>query len=352
MMGAGILLLFLASGLTACRTEQQETTAVSLAALPSEEEDAGGLFLSGRIRNETEVIRGIRKGLHDNAAEITVSFRYGEDIFTELNAVIEAWMEAALSETEDPAEGDYIRYQYGGYTWKSSRDRLDDGYLYTVEITPGYYSYRKWEDAVTEETDRILRSLFREEACREAEYGIQPAASAELQTGGQAAGPAELQPGRLAAELPEAERIRRIYDYICSTVTYDAVHGKNPYDHRKSTAYWALIEHTAACQGYCTAMYRLLREAGVNCRIVTGTAGNDAGEHPEELHAWVIAEADGRYYNLDPTWYSGHEEYRWFLKGETDFPEHVREERFLREPFLSGYPMAETALTAQPGGGK
>ena len=109
------------------------------------------------------------------------------------------------------------------------------------------------------------------------------------------------------------QKIRKIYDYLCRNVHYDKVHRKNPYYHRRSTAYGALVQGTATCQGYCTAMYRLLREEGIPCRIVTGTAGD------EELHAWLIAELDGSWYLLDPTWDAGQENYRYCLRGTDDF---------------------------------
>ena len=113
------------------------------------------------------------------------------------------------------------------------------------------------------------------------------------------------------------------------------MHQKHPAYHLCSTAYAALVQRTATCQGYCVALYRLLRETGVNCRIVTGRAGE------EELHAWVIAEVDGLYYHLDPTWDAGAEEYRCFLVGKNDFADHVPAERFAVRGFSEKHPVSE-----------
>ena len=262
------------------------------------------LPLSQRITNMEEIIASVRQGLRGHARSITITFDYGSDIFEELNGVIGAWMEEALAETDAPDEGDYLRYQSGGYTYNSSYTIEDGRWRYTVRLTPDYYTYLSQEEQVTQAVEEILDDMaFRR-------------------------------------STSDYEKIRAIYDYLCANVAYDKVHQKNPYSHLKSTAYAALIQHTATCQGYCTALYRLLRESGIECRIVTGTA---SGEEGVEKHAWVIAALDGQYYNLDPTWDAGSEEYRFFLLGERAFADHLRGEEFETEAFRTRYPMAETS---------
>ena len=141
-------------------------------------------------------------------------------------------------------------------------------------------------------------------------------------------------------DTPVLTKIETIYGYLCETVTYDKVRAKNPYNTERHTAYYALCKHAATCQGFCTALYRLLREAGVNCRIVTGEAENEA------LHAWVIAEENGLYYLLDPTWDAGNEDgYRYFMIGtKEDNGTHTPGEAFCSPAFQEAYPMAEESL--------
>lgn len=279
-------------------------------------ETEAGIPLSARISNSGELIRAIRGGLKRRARSITISFDYGSDIFDEVNGVVDDWMELALAETEDPAEGDYIRFQYGGYTLNSAKKETEGRMHYTLTITPEYYSWLYQEEAVDEAAAELTAKLF-------------PAAEADG-TGGQ------------PEVCSQAERIRIIYDYLCSSVRYDEIHRKNPHYHEKSTAYAALVRHTATCQGYCTALYRLLREAGVSCRIVTGKAVREDGETGEDLHAWVIAGAEGRYYILDPTWDAGREESEWqyFLLGEEESAGHVPGGRFAEKEFRERYPLA------------
>ena len=89
------------------------------------------------------------------------------------------------------------------------------------------------------------------------------------------------------------------------------------------------------CQGYAAAVYRLLREAGVSVRILTGTAGENA-----EFHAWNLVCIDGLYYNLDVTWDDVNGNDACFLKADADFPRHTRDEAFSSPDFYQRYPMA------------
>ena len=261
--------------------------------------------LDERIGNVGEIVSGIRRGLREHARSVTITFDYGSDIYEELNGVIEAWVEAALAETDSGVEGDYLRYQYGGYAWSSEYSVAGGRWRYTVEIVPDYYTYLFQEEAVTEKVGAILREFS------------------------------------FGQDDSDYERLKTVYDYLCRTVTYDKIHRKNPYSHLKSTAYAALIRNTATCQGYCVALYRLLRESGVECRIVTGTAEGEKG-----LHAWVIARLDGQYYNLDPTWDAGQDCYQYFLAGSEDFTDHVPAPQFLTEEFTQRYPISETSYGA------
>ena len=268
--------------------------------------------MEDRIGNADQVVRSIRHGLRNYASSVTITFSYGSNIYPELNDVIGQWVEAALEETGDPAEGDYIRYQYGGYTYDSSYVLQDGRWHYTVVITPRYYGYLSQEKEAGEEAERLIRS-----------FGFLPWTSGEA-------------------------KVRRIYDWICGNVTYDLVHKKNAYYHQKSTAYAALVQRTATCQGYCTAAYRLLREAGIPCRIVTGKAAGKDGQE-DALHAWLIAEVDGRYYGLDPTWDAGRTEYQYFLLGSRSFADHVPGEKFRTAEFLEQHPMAEEDHSGRSG---
>lgn len=121
------------------------------------------------------------------------------------------------------------------------------------------------------------------------------------------------------------EKIRRIYRYICDNVTYDYPHLHDDNYYLQYTAYAALLHKTAVCEGYALLLYRLAKEAGLECRI--GLGGDQVWEEygdPEaewEGHAWNLVALDGMYYFLDATWDAGkpESEYEYFLKGTLNF---------------------------------
>ena len=257
-----------------------------------------------RIRNTDQIIASIRHGLREHSSCITIRFATPNDIMDGLTAEVSEWIEAALAETNDPAEGDYIRYQFGGYEMECSMDPAGDQRSYRVDIRPKYYLYLIQEEAVTEELEQVYRQL--------------------------------------GFDLDSADlyKLQAIYAYVCDNVRYDQVHKKNPYFHTKSTAYSALIRHTATCQGYSVLLYRMLRDNGINCRIVTGTA---LGEKAEEFHAWNIAQLEGQYYYLDATWDAGKPADSWscFLKGSEGFADHIPDPQFLSSAFAAEYPVSK-----------
>lgn len=261
--------------------------------------------LSARIPNNEQVVAAIRTGLREHSRQITVRFSCRDDVSAQLNALVGEWMEAALQETDDPAEGDYIRYQYGGYTVTGRCEPVDGQYHCTAEIVPRYYTYLVEEQAVTERLEEILSDFD------------------------------------FDGDSTDLEKIETIYRYLCGSVRYDKVHRKHPTATKRSTAYSALIWHSATCQGYCTALYRMLRTAGVNTRIVTGTAAG------EEFHAWNIVELDGLWYVLDATWDAGREDFGYFLRGTDGLDDHVPGPAFTTPAFRRAYPMAAADYTAE-----
>lgn len=271
-------------------------------ALPGKSKGSGGEGPPAVIANESEVIAEIRRALRLHSQRIVISFEQERDVLAEMTAVVDAWVEAALQETKRPDEGDYIRYQYGGYEQKCRQYTSDGRYFYTVEIIPKYYLYLFQEEEVTGKLAEIWVELARDEG------------------------------------MSDYDKVKAAYDYVCRHVKYDRVHRKNPYYFMRSTAYAALVQENATCQGYCVALYRLLRQAGINVRIVTGSV---TGKNAEQLHAWNIVELDGKYYHLDATWDAQQECYSYFLKGATGFSDHILNEAFAADEFAGQYKIAE-----------
>jgi len=104
------------------------------------------------------------------------------------------------------------------------------------------------------------------------------------------------------------EKVKAVYDYITINVKYDSSDGNAAF-----SAYSALINRRAVCQGIAQLTYRLLMDAGVSCRIIPGY-GNSGD------HAWNIAKVGGKYYYIDATWDIGNKpgDYSYFLRGAND----------------------------------
>lgn len=88
--------------------------------------------------------------------------------------------------------------------------------------------------------------------------------------------------------MNEHQKIKAIHDYVVLNMKYDE-------DLQKYTAYEGLKTGEAVCQGYTLLTYKLLQQAGINNRIVEGSAGG-------QLHAWNLVHLDGQWYHLDTTW--------------------------------------------------
>lgn len=136
------------------------------------------------------------------------------------------------------------------------------------------------------------------------------------------------------AGRPDDEKIKAVYDYVTKRVDYDYNGINNASSH---SAYAALSEKKAVCQGYSALIYRLMRECGIQNRIITGKSQN-------QEHAWNIVQLNGKWYNLDATWdsnFDGNDQkYMYFLKGTSEFTDHTRDKEFQTAEFLAKYPVS------------
>ncbi|MEW4153576.1 transglutaminase domain-containing protein [Bacillus thuringiensis] len=87
--------------------------------------------------------------------------------------------------------------------------------------------------------------------------------------------------------MDEHEKVKAIHDYVVKHVSYDT-------SYQAYTAYEALANRSAVCQGYTLLTYELLKEAGIQNHIVTGTGNGQA-------HAWNLVNIENKWYHLDTT---------------------------------------------------
>ena len=97
-------------------------------------------------------------------------------------------------------------------------------------------------------------------------------------------------------QLPnEYEKAVFLHDYIASNCSYDKSQ-QLPNIHNASGV---LISKSGVCDGYAYAYSVLLREIGIESYYVPGTVNGPDGV---QGHAWVVANLDGIYSHIDPTW--------------------------------------------------
>ena len=138
----------------------------------------------------------------------------------------------------------------------------------------------------------------------------------------------------------EYTKVYKIYNYICDNVDYDFENLEDDTYMLKYTAYAAMCDGTAVCQGYAILFYRMCKEVGLSVRYINGYGSGGR-------HAWNIVRIGDFYYNLDSTW-DGQDEVtysNYFLKNMADFSDHTRHDEFLTDEFMTDYPMASLSWT-------
>ena len=117
--------------------------------------------------------------------------------------------------------------------------------------------------------------------------------------------------GQLQENYRQAELVCAISDYIAVNCQYAyRPDGVTP-DEAGSSAYSALVDKRAICEGYANAFTLLAQRFGLEAIKVSGIARPDGISH-----AWNMVKVDGIWYHVDVTWndptpdlpgYAGHE---------------------------------------------
>ncbi len=94
----------------------------------------------------------------------------------------------------------------------------------------------------------------------------------------------------------EYEIVYAVNQYLCSTVYYP----DPPYPAVSHTAYGALNNGCAVCEGYTAAAFLILQDFGVKCDMQFGhVKGVPKGSG---YHVWNLVQIEGQWYQLDITW--------------------------------------------------
>ena len=252
--------------------------------------------------DQEKLVKIFRENLINRESNIVLYYHCDEEITQEFfSNLVHQLFQKAIKHTGNGKEGDYLKWHCQGWTVKATiSGNSNEGYDLNIFYDVSYLSSLEQEEKVDEEVSNLLKSL---DLSNKTDY----------------------------------QKVKAIYDYICSNVTYDHDNLNDESYSLKYTAYAALINKTAVCQGYASLFYRLALDAGVDTRVISGEAGGP--------HAWNIVKLNGKYYNLDSTWDAGRSTYAYFLKNTNDFDDHVRDNDYQSNEFIEEYPMWDESYT-------
>ncbi|MBR3201750.1 MAG: hypothetical protein IKG17_10530 [Mogibacterium sp.] len=258
--------------------------------------------------NEVEASEELRQILKERKSTATIGIK-GKTDQEGLQQIIGRLMAEATEHTGKPDEGDYLLFQYASYKGQGRTALSGVSPVVELEYDMSYYDDAKQEEEVSDKVKEILKNL---DLDNKTDY----------------------------------EKISAIHDYICDNIEYES--SEEGSDIRR-TAYGALIEGRAVCQGYSVCLYRLLLEAGIDNRIIFGTGVSPLGINGP--HTWNIVKLYGKYYYLDCTWddCDGSRDFFLLPAGSGFEDEHIAGENY-GEDFFEQYPMADEKFNADTDG--
>lgn len=251
-----------------------------------------------------------RSQLKARNTSITITLPKSSD---SLAVTVNKIMNEALAETGVPTEGDYLRMAIISYHCQSltSNTRLK------LNFTLNYHTTAEQEKAVDVKVAQIMNTL---DIKGKSDY----------------------------------DKIEAVYGYITSNIVY----AENMENNDIFSSYGAVVNNEAVCQGFAQLLYRMLGEAGIRSRIISGTSNNIG-------HAWNLADVDGKCYLMDITWDSAFrgKSYFYFLKGSDDFDSFTNKQthttgsgdpdnyaifpNYTSAEFSAEYPISKTAYNSE-----
>ena len=250
-----------------------------------------------------EAAAALRKAMkaRDNYVTVAIYERVDEE---SIKTIIGEVFDQALEHTGKPKEGDYLKYQFADYKGKAKTDLHWGRPVVEIRYVINYYTNAEKE----KETDKKVKEILK-----------------ELDLKGKS----------------DYRKIQAIHDYLCDNIEYDTEKSGDDKGGTEHTAYGALVEGKSVCQGYAISLYRLLLEAGVDCRVIDGQ-GLEAGGL-SSAHSWNIVSIGGVYFYVDTTWDDSSGSKDYFLRNRDDFEtDHVMSEEYDKDFVTEQYPVSQS----------
>ena len=246
--------------------------------------------------NAEDAVAVLREAMKQRKSHVTIGV-LGSTDEEGLKQVIGRMLKLATEHTGKPDEGDYINFQYESYKGEAQTTHYGASPAVEVNYELTYYDSAEQEAEVSSKIVEALAGLDLE---RKTDY----------------------------------EKVLAIHDYICRNTEYKSAEDLGD---TGRTAYGALVNGKAVCQGYCVLFYRMLLEAGVDNRMVFGTGVGPDGTTAS--HTWNIVDLYGHYYYVDITWddAGGNHDYFLIPAGAGFEDEHIPGEEFGERAFAEKY---------------
>lgn len=254
--------------------------------------------------NETIAEAGtvLRKAMTSRTGKVAIKYHIKSNTLPSIQKMAQSIFDNAVKHTGKSNEGDALAW--GWVSWQCSISYYQKGSDYYIDFNYDleYYINARQEAELKEELSALMGLLDID-------------------------------------DKTNYEKVKAIYTYMTSNISYDYEHLEDDSYLLKQTDYAALIHGTSVCQGYAMLFYRLCLEYGIDCRIISGVAGGG-------LHAWNIVKLGNQYYNIDSTWDAGYDTTEYFLVGKTYFEKtHTPDADYLKSSFTSKYPISDTAYS-------
>ncbi len=102
----------------------------------------------------------------------------------------------------------------------------------------------------------------------------------------------------ISYKMSEAQKVLAIHNYLSKNVQYNSTIRFSKFSNELHTAYGAIVNKIAVCEGIACAFAHLLHLCGIGCSIVNGNTDKTGAEG----HSWNIVNIDNNYFHVDVTW--------------------------------------------------
>ncbi len=243
-----------------------------------------------------------RKGYLNHKAKVIVRVK---SKCKEPQSLYESLEDAIFAETNNPNEGDFMKWNVDETNADFSAVKSGSYYYYTFTLNVTYLTTLAEQNKLDTKVNSVIKEL------------------------------------KITNKTSTYDKIKKVYDYVCENVKY----AKNSSDDIRYSAYSALIKKKAVCQGYASLLYKMYRTLGISTRVIAGDS-----TFSKNSHGWNIVKLGNYYYNVDSTWdstlFHAGKKYKYFLKGD-GYKGHQRWDKYTTTSFYYHYPMASKAYSTK-----